>query len=134
MIAVNQIKIRVDIAWGILFRFCARSTQLDRWLTEAERIAVEQEREHRAMGKRFTDGQSKYRVSVHHAARAIIIGQVYRGYGQGTGTKAPESWSDACSVRADCALAYAIREHLPGDKLAELASAAEIDYARDIAA
>lgn len=99
-----------------------------RWLVRALTIAEEQEKQHRAMGKRFTGGRASYRISCHYAACSIIIGHVYRG-----GPEGPVTWAQAAGYREDCALAYAIRECLTTEQLARLEKASRIDYAEDIA-
>jgi hypothetical protein len=125
----------VSKAWHALEVACNRggSAGPGSKLTEAERIAVTQEREHRAMGRRFTNGQARYSVSCVCAARAIVIHHVYSGYRDNQKNDTPLSWTDATSIRQDCALAYAIREHLTTVELASLKEAAGIDYAGDIA-
>lgn len=119
--------------WRHLVQACQGSGELSRWLNEAEDIAYKHECAHRAMGSRFTNGRASYRVSRSHAARCIIINHVYGGYGGNCADKPPSSWAEAAGIRADCALAYAIRERLTAGQIAELANAAAIDYARDIA-
>jgi hypothetical protein len=133
MIPASHLKTRIDVAWGVLFRACESSRELSGWLDEAEATALKQEAQHRAMGARFTQGQASYRVSKSYAARCIIIGHVFRGYGGEGDNKPPESWADAASIRHDCALAYAIREKLSPETLGLLENAAAIDYAGDVA-
>lgn len=130
----TQIERLTREAWGVLYRFCESKADLDRFLSRAEDEATRGERAHRAMGARFTHGQAGYRVSVQCAARAIIIHHVFFGMGGAGGNRRPRSWSEAASIRQDCALAYAIREHLDKATLAKLGAAARIDYAEDIAA
>ena len=134
MIPASHLKTRIDVGWRILWQACEHSRELTQWLDEAEATALSQEKAHRAMGARFTRGQASYRVSRSHAARAIIIHHVFYGYRGNGDNPAPESWADAASVRHDCALAYAIRDKLKPETIASLENAAQIDYAKDIAA
>lgn len=131
MKTVAAMKRAVDFAW---LRLCTEanknSPDAARFLNEAFSIAEKQEREHRAMGARFTHGQASYRLPVHYAAKAIVINHFCLG------SKKPHGWADYARYRQDCALAYAVRELLdetcPG--LAALcAEAGAIDYAEDIA-
>jgi len=141
MISVPQIKARVAAAWFALEKACDTSrSDVSQWLREAELTALRGEREHRAMGARFTHGQASYRVPCAVAARAIILHHVYFGYapaetaaGRVARKARKVSWSDVASTRRDCALAYAIRECLTPAQIHELSAAAEIDYSRDIA-
>lgn len=134
-----QIERLVTEAWRVLSAACDGPTPCqhgnpERFLREAEAFAIKGERAHRAMGARFTHGQTGYRVSVQCAARCIIIHHVFHGMGGSGGNRRPASWSEAASIRHDCALAYAIREHLTKATLAKLEACARIDYAEDIAA
>jgi hypothetical protein len=133
MIPASHLKTRIDVAWGVLFRACDHSRELAQWLYEAEATALSQEKAHRAMGARFTQGQASYRVSRSHAARSIIIHHVFYGYCGSGENRPPASWADAASIRHDCALAYAIRDKLKPETIASLENAAQIDYAKDIA-
>ena len=135
-----QIERLVTEAWRTLEAACDKAHDPskvgtpDRFLSRAEDEATRGERAPRAMGARFTHGQAGYRVSVQCAARAIIIHHVFFGMGGAGGNRRPRSWSEAAAIRQDCALAYAIREHLDKATLAKLEAAARIDYAEDIAA
>lgn len=134
-LSVAYMRRTVTIAWSLLVRYCdAVGGPVHRWLREADETATKQESAHRAMGKRFTGGRRSYRLSVGAAARCVIIHHVYCGAWVNSEEAAPPaSWSDVASIRHDCALAYAIREHLTPAQLETLKAAAAIDYAEDIA-
>jgi len=133
----NRIRDLVSEAWGELARACNRlgSGSAASWLREAEEIALRQEKQHRAMGARFTHGQASYRVPASTAARAIIISNVYGGPQAGHDRPLPPlTWGAVAATRADVALAYAIHEALTLEDLAKLEACAAISYSEDIAA
>lgn len=109
------------------------------------RDASEQgEREHRALGSRFTREQARYKLSKDYAARYFVAKWFLDDHA------APASWVDCVEVRQDVMYALAARdafragERMPQGKtrggeaayldLREKCSAlASIDYAKDIA-
>lgn len=52
---------------------CERDIEAERMLVRLEAIALRQERDHRAMGARFTSGQAKYKRSAKLAARYFVL-------------------------------------------------------------
>ncbi len=133
MKSVRYMRHAIDVAWSTLLRACQNDSRAWRFLEEAEAIATKGERAHRTMGARFTHGQAGYRLPVHYAARLVILNHFCLGL------RAPCSWAEQCSYRADCTLAYAVREIIDefDDGAAIVAAckpAGEISYSEDVAA
>lgn len=133
MKSVAYIRRTIDVAWSVLLRACQKDSRAWQFLEEAEAIATKQEREHRAMGARFTHGQASYRVPVHYAARIIVLNHFCLS------PIPPKSWADMVGYRRDCALAYAIREIINetpngGLVIEACKPAGDISYSEDVAA
>jgi hypothetical protein len=73
MFIVKSVSVKlVNDAFWSLERACMR-TGLNRELHDAVAIVTREERAHRRMGKRFTNGQCSYRVSADVAARLLVL-------------------------------------------------------------
>lgn len=122
----------ISMAWWPFIQLAERHAY--ELVHEALRVTEEQERAHRAMGKRFTNGRAGYRIGVERTARYFVMLNTFRPI------EAPKSWTEFAGFRRDVALCQAIREKLAEAKVdvpAELQEKAEfwtIDYAEDIAA
>lgn len=94
-------------------------------LKESERV----EREHRAMGRRFTDGRARYSVSVDTAARYMVV----KWAGSPEALK-PLTPPDLMSLRTDVAYCYALKQTLKanGHEYSNIETSL-VDYSGDIA-
>lgn len=127
-------KARVDrlisLAWWPFLQLAERHAY--ELVHEALRVTEEQERAHRAMGKRICN--AGYRVGVERTARYFVMRNTFRAI------EAPKTWTEFAGFRRDIAICQAIREKLAEagvDVPAELHEGSEfwaIDYAEDIAA
>lgn len=122
----------ISMAWWPFIQLAERHAY--ELVHEALKVTEEQERAHRAMGKRFTNGQASYRISVERTARYFVMKNTFQAI------EAPKTWTEYAGYRRDIALCQAIREKLAEanvDVPKELQEGAEfwnIDYADDIAA
>lgn len=118
----------ISTAWFAFARHAERFDELHKALDESRRI----EKEHRAMGKRFTRGQAGYRLPVEVTARFFVLLNTFRSF------EVPKDWCDFAGFRRDIVLCQALRERLFRDGKLDAAfpdeSFAAIDYAADIAA
>lgn len=114
-----------------LQQLCAQHREWDELLAVAER----QEREHRAMGRRFTRGQASYAQPVSVAVKYFACKCVLEVMA------VPTSWKAFTAIRRDYQLGQAVRELVEGTpgfrgwghlelRWQDLA----IDYSEDIAA
>lgn len=83
-----------------LQRLCAQHREWDEMLAVAER----QEREHRAMGRRFTNGQASYSQPVSVAVKYFACKCVLEVMA------VPTSWKAFTAIRRDYQLGQAVRE------------------------
>lgn len=118
----------IDNAWWTLSRLCDQHGEAQRWLADCHRVALEQERQHRAMGKRFTNGSAAYRGSADLAARYFCCKAVAEGPPKGKLT-----WARVQSYREDYRLGYAIRELLGRKLPPEIMAVLQVDYSEHIA-
>jgi hypothetical protein len=124
-----QLENLVKNTWWAIERIAGHTALLADALRESERI----EREHRAMGKRFTGGRNGYTLSVEWTARYFVARQVLEV------RPAPTTWLEAAGWRSDILYSQALREELLKDgRLAPYAINVDgafwdIDYAGDIA-
>jgi hypothetical protein len=72
---MSKVKAQIDAAFLKLSHACDSSTDADRWLCAAVAAEERSEREHRAMGARFTGQHARamYRESVQTAARYFVV-------------------------------------------------------------
>jgi hypothetical protein len=130
---VASMKRDIDRAWYELSRLCDRCGFSSRALDRALELELADERAHRRMGKRFTDGRCGYRLSAEYAAKLFVIRWVL---------DAPETLDVAflAGVRAAVPVAYGVRGQL--DKAGMWASpsllpiierATSVDYSEDVA-
>lgn len=83
-----------------LQRFCGQFREWDDMLAVAER----QEREHRAVGRRFTQGKASYSQPVSVAVKYFACKCVLEVMG------VPTSWKGFAVIRSDYRLGQAVRE------------------------
>lgn len=127
----TKVRDTVNQAWSALERIAYRDGH-SRIFDELERQSLKAEKEHRAFGRRFTNGQAGYVVSAQVAARLIAAQKVLE---QCTEPNAP-SWSTAATIRYDVVLAYGLAEQLAlsqDEVIKALSPLAAIDYAKDCA-
>jgi len=112
----------IDTAFFALSRACDSSTEARRLCKEAERAAIEGQRNHR----KFTRGLN-YAQSVKTAARYFVAHWFCESQGRLLTAR------EACGLRRDCLLTRALRECLDaGGKQVDVSAAANLDYCADI--
>lgn len=126
----STLETEVKNAWWALERVAGHLDLLGKCVAESLRV----EKEHRAMGKRFTGGRNRYTLSAEWAARYFVCKHVAEVI------EVPKTWREFDGYRADVAMCQALREELLADAkrdvggvLAKGGTFAEIDYAGDIA-
>lgn len=127
----TKVRDAVNKAWSELERIAYRDGHSSIF-DELERQSLKAEKEHRAFGRRFTNGRAGYVVSAQVAARLIAAQKVLE---QCTEPTAP-SWNTAATIRYDVVLAYGLAEQLTlsqGELINALKPLADIDYAKDCA-
>lgn len=119
----------VDTAYAALCRLADRVHDGDRLLTKLVAVAAQQEREHRAFGKRLTNGQARYSESVMTAARYFACKWVTED------RRPPASWDEVVRYREDAVLGYALRDRIEaaGLDVAPVKAIEAVDYSEHIA-
>lgn len=134
----------IDDVWILLDSVTHKSSMTERLWAELNRVTVQQEKEHRAFGASLKQSM-KGRVSVETAARYFAAIAPFRQL------VSPANWTEACDVRRDWAIGYALAElfgqfircgHAPAPTIwslilqekyiTSIERLKEIDYARDL--
>jgi hypothetical protein len=97
-----QVLKEVQAAWWALERVAGHTDLLGK--CEAESLRVE--KEHRAMGRRFTNGANHYTMSAEWAARYFVVKHVCEHM------PIPQTWAAFEGYRVDVAMSQALREQL----------------------
>lgn len=114
---MNKIKGRIWDAYVACERLCESDRDADTWLRKAFDEAGTGEKQHRAAGRRFTNGAAAYKLPVADAARFFAVKwflDTERG-SPGRGGQ-PLDFADACSLRPDALYALGARDRVVADK------------------
>jgi hypothetical protein len=129
----RQLEKQIRDAYIAISALVKESTQVSGLLSESASVAAEQERRHRAFGRRLA-GQISYRGSAQLCGMYFAAKAVLRPVSK------PFGWFEAMGIRRDMALGYAVREWLEQmkpDQLRQLdrihADILAIDCSADIA-
>lgn len=107
----SRIKGRIWDAYVACERLCESDRDASAWLRRSFDSACAAERQHRAAGKRFTNGAASYKLPVADAARYFAVRwflDTERG-GPGRGGQVT-SFADACSIREDALYGLGARD------------------------
>ncbi len=133
---MNAIQKRIREAFWACKHLCESSRDADAWFRRSFEAAQRGEREHRAMGARFTRGAARYKLPVADAARCFAVKWFLSAH-----ERAPTSFADACAAREDCLYGYGARDRVCETNEAgwlvlghEYADVVELDYCKAFAA
>lgn len=117
----------IDLDFVTLTRLTDGSREATNLLYSAVAAAKKSEREHRAMGARFTRGAARYRLGITHTARYFVLKFYAEHIAAGSPLKPAKDWA---VIRSEAFMAAALAELCPSETNN---AALEIDYSKDIA-
>lgn len=112
----SKIKGRIWAAYVACERLCDSDRDASEWLRRSFDSACAAEKQHRATGKRFTNGAETYKLPVADAARYFAVRwflDTERG-GPGLAGRPLTSFADACSIREDALYGLGARDAICG--------------------